>query len=143
VRRGVALAGAALALAGCGGGRLSHDTFVRRADRVCAAYDAKVGLLTRPASYDDVIAYVERTLPLHAGAVARLSELKPPQADARAVRAWLAAARRVETAMRALRAAALRRDPAATNDAADALQTASLSARQAAAKLGLHTCATP
>ena len=140
----VALAGAAtLVLAGCGGGRLSHAAYVQRADAICAAYDARVKLLTRPRSFAAVIAYVDRTLPLHVAAVARLRALEPPRADAAGVRAWLAATRRVGEALRTLRAAATRHDLAATNDASDALQAASLSARRAAGDLGLETCATP
>lgn len=136
----VALAGA-LTLAGCGGGRLSHDAFVRRADAVCAAYHERVPLLTRPRSYDAVVAYVERTLPLHVAALGKLAALEPPADDERAATAWLAAGRRVERALRRLRAAAMRHDPALTGDAADALQAASLAARRAAGRLGLETCA--
>jgi hypothetical protein len=140
----VALAGAAaLALAGCGGGRLSHGDFVRKADAVCSAYDAKVNVLTRPASYDDVIAYVEKTLPLYVAALDQLHALEPPAADEAAVKAWLAANRKVETAVRTLREAAMRHDPAATNDASAAVQAASLASRKAAAALGLKVCSAP
>jgi hypothetical protein len=141
----VALAGAAAAvLAGCGGGgRLSHRDFVRRADAVCSAYQTKVELLTRPASYDDVIAYVEKTLPLYVAALEKLRALEAPSADEAAVKSWLAANRKVETAVRTLRDAAMRHDPAATNDASAAVQAASLASRRAAAALGLKVCSTP
>ena len=143
MRRGAALAGVALALGGCGGGRLSHDAYVRRADAVCAAYAAQVDLLAHPRSFAAVQAYVERTLPLYLSALDRLKELRPPRRDEPAVRAWLAADRKVVTALRNLRAAALRHDLAATNDASEALQAASLAARNAAGELGLRACATP
>jgi len=136
-------AGVLLALAGCGDGRLSHDAYVRRANAVCSAYAAKVTLLTSPRSFDAVVAYVDRTLPLYVAAVDDVEALKPPQGDEEAVRSWLAADRRVQTELRNLRAAAMRHDLAATNDAANALQAASLAARQAAAALGLDACATP
>jgi hypothetical protein len=140
----VALAGAAtLAAAGCGGGRLSHGAFVQRADAICSAYDAQVKLLARPTSFAAVTAYVDRTLPLHVAATDDLRALKPPQQDAAAVRAWLAADGRVAAALRTLRAAAMRHDLAATNAASDALQAASLAARRAAGDVGLETCATP
>jgi hypothetical protein len=143
VGRGAAVAGVALALAGCGGGRLSHDGFVRRADAVCSTYAGTVPLLTRPRSFAAVQSYVERTLPLYLSALDELEALKPPRQDEAAVRAWLAADRRVVTALRNLRAAALRHDLAATNGASDALQAASLAARRAAGDLGLQVCATP
>jgi len=140
----VAVAAAAtLALAACGSGRLSHDAYVRRADAVCSAYSAKVKLLTRPTSYGAVTSFVERTLPLYVSALEKLEALKPAKEDAGAVRTWLAADRKVASALRTLRAAAMRHDLASTNDAANALQAASLSARQAAGALGLETCATP
>jgi len=143
VRRSIALAGAAVALAGCGDGRLSHDAYLRRADAVCSAYAAKVTLLTHPRNFDAVVAYVDRTLPLYVAAVDHVQALKPPQDDEAAVRIWLAADTKVQAELRNLRAAAMRHDLAATNDAANALQAASLSARQAAQELGLQTCATP
>jgi hypothetical protein len=137
----VALAGAAaLTVTGCGGGRLSHGDFVRRADAVCSAYDAQVNLLTRPTSYDDVTAYVEMTLPLYVAALDKLRALEPPSADRAAVKAWLASTAKVEAAMRRLRDAAMRHDPAATNDASEAVQAASLASRKAAASLGLEVC---
>jgi hypothetical protein len=143
VTRAAAAAGVVVLLAGCGDGRLSHDAYVKRADAVCSAFSARVPLLSRPKSYDAVIAYVEKTLPLYAAALDKLRQLKPPRADEPAVTAWLAADARVATALRTLRAAAQRHDPSATNDAADALQARSLEARKAAAALGLQACATP
>jgi hypothetical protein len=140
----VVLAGAAvLTLAGCGGGRLSHDAYVTRADAVCSAYQAKVVLLTNPASYDDVVAYADRTLPLYAAALDRLKALKPPASDESAVRTWLRADRKVAAAIRQLRDAAMRHDPAATNDASAAMQAAGLDGTRAAAALGLKSCAAP
>jgi hypothetical protein len=133
----------ALTLAGCGGGRLSHRDFVARADAVCSAYHAKVQLLTRPKSYDDVVAYVARTLPLYVDALDKLTALEPPHSDEAAVKRWLAADRKVETAVRSLRQAAMRHDPAATNSASDAVQAAGLASRRAAAALGLKVCSAP
>ena len=133
----------ALALGGCGGGRLSHDAFVQRADAVCSAYAGKVKLLTRPASFDAVVAYVGRTLPYYVAAVQKLKRLRPPKDDESAVHAWLAHSADVEAGLRTLRDAALARDAARANDAANAVQSASLAARQAAAQLGMSECASP
>lgn len=136
-------AAAAFALAGCGSGRLSHDAFVTRADTVCRAYDAQVQLLSRPKSYDAIVAYVEKTLPLHVAALDKLRGLKPPKDDQAGVRAWLAENAKVEAGLRTLRDAAMNRDLARANDASTAVQSASLAARQAAASLGLTDCAAP
>ena len=137
-------AAAALAAAGCGGGgRLSHDAYVRHADAICSAYDAKVELLARPTSYDQILAYVRTTLPLYVAALDKLKALKAPSDDETAVQDWLARDRQVVTAVKNLRAAAMRHDLASTNEASTALQAASLAARRAATALGMQTCSTP
>jgi hypothetical protein len=138
------LAGASvIVVAGCGGGRLSHDGFVARADAVCSAYQKKIPLLTRPRSYDEVIAYADRTLPLYMAALDKLRGLRPPSSDEPAVRRWLAADGKVVAAIGRLRGAAMRHDPAATNDASAAMQAAGLDGTRAAAALGLQSCAAP
>ena len=134
---------AALVLAGCGSGRLSHDAYVARADAVCRAYDTKVALLSRPASYDDIVAYVGKTLPLYVAALDKLNALEPPKDDEAAVRAWMTQNAKVETELRSLRTAAMNRNLANTNDASTAVQSASLASRQAASALGLADCAAP
>jgi hypothetical protein len=139
-----ALAGASvLVVAGCGGGRLSHDDYVSRADAVCAAYQKKVALLTHARTYDEVIAYADKTLPLYMAALDKLRVLRPPSSDEPAVRRWLAADDRVATAIGRLRDAAMRHDPAATNDASAEMQAAGLAGTRAAAALGLQPCAAP
>jgi hypothetical protein len=139
-----ALAGASVLLVtGCGGGRLSHDDFVARADAVCSAYQNKVALLTHVRTYDDVIAYADKTLPLYMAALDKLRALRPPSSDEPAVRRWLAADGKVARAIGRLREAAMRHDPAATNDASAEVQAAGLAGTSAAAALGLQSCAAP
>jgi len=140
----VAVAGASvLMVAGCGGGRLSHDDFVARADSVCTAYQKKVALLTHARTYDEVIAYADTTLPLYMAALDKLRALRPPSSDEPEVRRWLAADGKVAAAIGRLREAAMRHDPAATNDASAEVQAAGLAGTRAAAALGLHSCAVP
>jgi hypothetical protein len=139
-----ALAGASvLVVAGCGGGRLSHDDYVSRADAVCTAYRSKVALLTHARTYNEVIAYADKTLPLYMAALDKLQALRPPSSDEPAVRRWLAADEKVATAIGRLRDAAMRHDPAATNDASAEMQAAGLTGTRAAAALGLSSCAAP
>jgi len=102
-----------------------------------------VQLLTRPKGYGAIVAYVDRTLPLYVAALDKLRALEPPAADEAGARTWLRASARVAAAMRRLRHAAMEKDPAATNDAATAVQAASLASRRAAAALGLETCSRP
>lgn len=136
-----ALTLAVVAIAGCGGGGPSHGAFVKHADAVCSAYDAGTKELARPKTYAQIVAFVDRTLPLYEAALQALRALEPPRRDVPAVRAWLAADRRVATALRTLGAAAERRDfPSVTAAAANA-ERAGERSRAAAAGLGLHVCA--
>src|SRR4029077_6121298 len=101
-RRSAWALAALISLAGCGGGDLSHSDFVKRADAVCSAYTSQTTGLSQPPSYTKIVEYVNKTLPLYDAALRKLEALKPPPSDATAVRAWLAADRRVAKAVRDL-----------------------------------------
>ena len=86
--------------------------------------------------------YVNKTLPLYDAALRKLEALKPPSKDAAAVKAWLAADRRVARATRDLAVGAERRDFPTVTAAASRAALAGSESRQAAAALGMHICAT-
>jgi hypothetical protein len=140
----LAAAIAATMLAGCGGdGRLSHGDFVKRADAVCSAYRSAAEPIARPRTYAQIVAYVNKTLPLYEAARIKLAELKPAAKDATTVRDWLAADGRIAAALRDLGQAGLRHDfPAVTAAAAD-VQAESVTSRHAAQALGLEVCSRP
>ena len=116
---------------------------MKRADAICSAYNARVKLkVTTPRSYDAIVRYVQRTLPLYEAALAKLAQLQPPSRDKAAARAWLAADRRVAKAVRELGLAARRRDFPGVSAAASRAQLASSESRTAASNLGLHVCGT-
>ena len=131
-----------LVVAGCGGGRLSHGDFVKKADAVCSAYRSQTPPLLSPKSYDAVVAWGQETLPLYAAALQKLRGLQPPQADQQTVRTWLAADARVQGATRDLVAAAQKRDYPSLSAAASRAQLAGSESRQAATTLGLQVCGT-
>jgi hypothetical protein len=140
-----ALAAAGLSVvvaAGCGGGRLSHGDFVKKADAVCSAYRSQTPPLVTPRSYDAVVAWGRETLPLYAAALQKLRALQPPQTDADAVRTWLAADAKVQKAVRDLVAAAQKRDFPSLSAAASRAQLAGNESRAAATTLGLQVCGT-
>ena len=85
--------------------------------------------------------YVSKTLPIYEAGLRKLETLKPPSNDAAAVKAWLAADRRVAKALRNLGLAAQRRDFPSVTTAASEAQLAGSQSRQAATALGMHTCA--
>jgi hypothetical protein len=130
-------------LSGCGNGRLSHGDFVKRADAVCTAYRAAAGPIARPRSYPQIVAYVNKTLPLYEAARRKLAALKPPSKDVPTVRDWLAADRRVSAALRQLGEAGLRHDFAGVTAAAASIQAEGATSRQAAETLGLQVCSQP
>jgi hypothetical protein len=108
---------------------------------VCSAYAAQTKAIQRPRSYTQIERYVDRTLPLYEAALRQLEALKPPSSDTAAVRAWLAADRKVAKAVTALGESARRRDFPGVNAAAARAQLAGSESRQAAADLGMHVCA--
>lgn len=132
------LACAALVLAGCGG--LSHGAFVKHADAVCAAYASGASTLPKPSRYAQVAAYVDRNLPLYEAALQKLEALKPPAQDKAAVAQWLAADRRVASALHALGQAALRNNLPAVQTAAEEVRAAGLASSEAADTIGLTVC---
>ena len=115
---------------------------MKKADAVCAAYRAQMPALLRPRSYDAIVRWGSKTLPLYAGALRKLDALKASAADEQRVRAWLAADTRVERAVRDLVVAAQKRDFASVSAAASRAQLAGSQSRAAAQALGLQVCGT-
>jgi hypothetical protein len=115
---------------------------VKKADAVCTAYRSQTPVLARPRSYDAIVAWGAKTLPLYAGALRRLEALQPPTADEQQVHVWLAADKRVQRAVRDLVAAAEKRDFDSVSAAASRAQLAGTQSRAAATALGLQVCGT-
>lgn len=113
---------------------------MKRADAVCNAYNAATAATRRPRTYAQIVAFVRTTLPLYQAAMDKLAQLKPPSSDEEAVRAWLAADRRVGRAIRELGDAAERRDYPSVNVAYSKAELASSAAERAAGGLGMSVC---
>jgi hypothetical protein len=109
---------------------------------VCSAYRTQTKAELRPKTYVQIVDYVDKTLPIYEAALRKLDALKPPSSDAAAVKAWLAADRRVAKATRDLGVGAQRRDFPTVTAAASRASLAGSESRQAAAALGMHVCAT-
>jgi hypothetical protein len=101
-----------------------------------------VPALAAPRSYDAIVRWGEKTLPLYAGALQKLRRLRPPGGDEQLVQTWLRADRTVQDAIRELVAAARKRDFATVSSAASRAQLAGSESRQAAQQLGLEVCGT-
>ena len=130
-----------LALAGCGGGSLSHRDLVKRAGGVCDAYLSQAAApVPHPRSYAEIVAFVNRTLPLYQAALRKLEALRPSHADETDFQSWLAADREAAAALRALGLAGERHDYPGTTAAVVRLQQAALASRTAAESLGVTAC---
>ncbi len=114
---------------------------MKRADAICTAYADATKPEVQPRTYSEIVAYVQKALPLYEAALRRLERLEPPSEDAQKVRAWLAADRRVAKAGHDLGDAAERRDFPSVTAAASRAELAGSESRQAAAGLGLRVCA--
>jgi hypothetical protein len=131
-----------LLVAGCGGGRLSHGEFVKRADAICSAYHAQTKPIVTPRSYGAIVHWGRQTLPIYTAALQKLDALEPPSTDDAAVQAWLAADRKVERAVRDLVVAAEKRDFPSVSEAASRAQLAGSESRSEATSLGMAVCGT-
>ena len=100
---------------------------MKQADAICAAYTSETKAVDRPRSYAQIVAYVQKTLPLYEAALRRLEALRPPSRDAQAVHD--------------LGAGALRRDFPTVTTAASRAELAGSQSRSAAAGLGMKVCA--
>jgi hypothetical protein len=131
-----------LAVAGCGGGSLSHGALVNRAGAICSAYLAKATApMPHPRSYAQIVTFANRTLPLYTAALRKLEALRPSHDDRAGFSNWLAADREAATALRDLGEAGMRHDYPGTTAAVVRLQQAALASRSAANDLGVIACA--
>jgi hypothetical protein len=121
---------------------MSHGSYVKHADAICSAYRSGTKPILTPRSYDAIVQWGKRTLPLYAAALRKLRELQPPKSDETNVASWLAADRKVQVAVRDLVAAAQRRDFPSVTSAASRAQLAGSDSRRAAQALGLQVCGT-
>jgi hypothetical protein len=121
---------------------MSHGSYAKHADAICTAYKSETPPLTTPRSYDAIVTWGKKTLPLYAAALVKLRALQPATADEQAVRQWLAADAKVQKSVQDLIAAAERRDFPSVTAAASRAQLAGNQSRQAATTLGLQVCGT-
>src|SRR5919202_4619813 len=130
-------------VAGCGGGsgRLSKEEYAKRADAVCARYNAKLKALSRPTSIGALPDYVDKALPLARNGDEELSALKPPKDEERTAKEWLDQNDSVVGSMERLRDAAKKGDRAGIQTALNEATSANRTANGLARQLGLKVCA--
>ena len=141
--RRVGLAVIVVLVAGCGGGsgRLSKAEYAKRADSICAKYNAKLKALARPTSIGALPDYVDKALPLARKGDDELRGLKPPKDEEQTAKEWLGQNDSVVGSMERLRDAAKKGDRAGIQTALNAATSANRSANRLARSLGLRVCA--
>lgn len=81
----LAAAVAVAVVAGCGGGgggdRLTKAEYIAAADAICKATNDELGALPDPSSIEEVASLAEQAVSIEEDALAKLKELKPPEAD--------------------------------------------------------------
>lgn len=77
---GLAAIGAAVLIAGCGGGSdsLSAEEFRSQADDICADFERQIDALAEPTSADQVLTFLRAGLPIQEAQLDRLRALDPP-----------------------------------------------------------------
>jgi hypothetical protein len=77
---GLAVAGAAILIAGCGGGSdsLSAEELRTQADAICAEADERTDAIAEPTSEEDLVTAYTELLSIQNDSIARLKELAPP-----------------------------------------------------------------
>ena len=145
MRRFAASAGVALLLAGvlgCGsGGRLTRAEYAKRADAICTKYNGKLNALAAPKSQTELVAFVDKAVPLVDSASSELSDLKPPKDEEQTAQAWNKANTDVLHALEELRTAAKAKDRPKMQTALKDGNTANQHANDLARTLGMKACA--
>jgi hypothetical protein len=136
----VALLVAALTACG-GGGRLSRDDYVKRADAICAKYNRRIRALRQPRTVAGISAFTAKAIPIARRGDDELRTLEPPKGDEATARQWLAANDAVVEAIERLGAAARRGDRAGVRKALREGNRANERAKALARRLGLRVCA--
>jgi hypothetical protein len=127
-------------LAGCGSSRLSHEEYVKRANAICADYDATVKNVAKPHSVTEIEKYARRVLVQYREALAKLDALKPPKDDQVTVDQWLATDRRIAKDVEAIASAAKARRIPAVQTATQRASLDNTASDRLAKELGLTSC---
>jgi hypothetical protein len=129
-----------LALAACGGGGPSKESFIADADRICRAESAPLASVKAPTSFPE-LSETARTIAAAVDAqLPKLRALDRPRGDDAPVDAMLASLGGVSEAANTLQGAASRNDEGGTATAAQDMATRAKSASDSGRAYGFATC---
>jgi hypothetical protein len=147
-RQALALAAAALLLAGCeiggDGGRGEQERFAQQADAICQDYGQRIGGIPRPQTFlRDFAVYMRRAVPLARQQNQELRDLTPPEDSADDYRRMLSFLdQQLDLAERAGEEAYAGREASARATLEQSVGPGGEAAR-IAERLGFFTCARP
>jgi hypothetical protein len=135
-------AGVAIALGGCGGSsRLSADELAKRADAICARYQAAYRRGSSPTTVKAFIRYVDRTRPIAAREERELRALQPGPSEVAKVRRLLDDVRTANQIYLGLRNAFVAHPDVVPADLARRLRVVTRRNTEQARALGWTVCA--
>jgi hypothetical protein len=149
---GILLISGAIMLGGCGGGgggsgsgsgsgaRLTREEYAAKANSICAAYNKEYDALGEPKSSAEVIAGIDKLLPLQRTMVASLKALNPPSGEEATATKAIALGEELTTRETALSAALKSGDMAKVGEMSAAAEPVSKEADALFRQLGVTEC---
>jgi hypothetical protein len=142
----LAVVGAALVVAGCGGNggggdRLTREEYASQANAICADFKRDVDALEAPQSFEGVVEYAEKARPIFDEHLGRLKDLSPPEELEDTVDRWLATGDRARQRLDDLEAAARDRDERRFAELQAELAREDRESDRLARQVGATTCA--
>ncbi|MGD0272704.1 MAG: hypothetical protein ABSB96_03125 [Gaiellaceae bacterium] len=110
--------GAVLVLSSCGGGgskRVTKEQFAAKANALCAAFNKQVNAVGNPTTIQEMIAMVNKLLPLDRKLVADFEKLKPPSNEEATVKRLVQLGNEQAARIEAMLAALKKSDMATVN----------------------------
>lgn len=139
----VAAAGAtSVALAACGGGGVSREEFLARADAICAQADAEIAALGQPTTVDGAVETIDRLREISERQLAELRALETPDADREKLDEMFALADEQLALSTDYRDAIAQQDRDRIRELADRADRLRAEGQQAARDYGFRVCGT-
>ena len=143
----VSISALALAGAGCGGGgggggdRLSKEEFASKGNAICADFKKELDAVPEPSSFEEVLVFVDKAIPIFDEHLDQLKELRPPEDLQETRDDWIAFGDKARGRLDDFREAAEDEDEEKLNELGRETDAEDKESDRLANELGLTTCA--